>query len=121
MSKQITVTSFEELAQVFQSEQVAPDAGERVEHLAEPTLTDPSELAELIAELQRAGGTLAAIARKDDEARRQALSELERYDALVSQQAEAEAVCKRARQVRRQAHELAETAFESDAREAAEH
>ncbi len=121
MSKQITLNSFEELARVFQPEDLQPDAREGIKDAAQPSAqTDTPEPADLLAELQRAGATLATIARRDDEARRLALSELERYDALVAQQSEAEAVCRRARQVRRQAHELVANAFEHEAREAAQ-
>ncbi len=120
MSTQITLNSFEELAEVFRTDQVPSGTAQPITYEAPLAAGGASpELADLLAELQRAGATLATIARRDDEARRQALSELERYDALLAQQTEAETVGKRARQVRRQAHELAENAFEDDAREAA--
>lgn len=120
MSKQITVNSFEELAQVLQTEHEVPASNEQIKQEWPVGDVTPAELTDLLAELQRAGATLATIARRDDEARRLALSELEHYDSLAAQQAEAEAVGKRARLVRRQAHELAGNAFEEEAREAAQ-
>jgi len=120
MSKQITVNSFEELAHVFRAEQGIPESDQGIEQQWPAGEAPSAELTDLLAELQRAGASLATIARRDDEARRVALSELERYDALVSQQTEADAVGKHARLVRRQAHELADNAFEDEARQAAE-
>src|SRR5581483_5881284 len=85
MSTQITLNSFEELAEVFRTDQVPSGTAQPITYEAPLAAGGASpELADLLAELQRAGATLATIARRDDEARRQALSELERYDALLA-------------------------------------
>jgi hypothetical protein len=78
------------------------------------------DLAGLLAELDRAGATLATVVRQDQEARALARRDLERYDALVADQRQAEAALARARQVRAEAEALAGAAFAPEARAAAE-
>src|SRR5207245_1925218 len=72
----------------------------------------------LLAELESASATLAIVARQDEETRAVALRDLERYDALVAAQAEAEAARGRAREVREQAEAFAQHAFADEARAA---
>jgi hypothetical protein len=78
------------------------------------------DLAGLLAELGRASATLATVVRQDQEARAFALRDLERYDAIVADQRQAEEALARARQVRAEAEALAGAAFAPEARAAAE-
>ena len=76
-------------------------------------------LAGLLAELERASATLATVARQDQETRALALRDLERYDAVLAEQRQAEEARARARQVREEAERLAAAAFADEARAAA--
>ena len=60
------------------------------------TIAPAPDLTAMLAELDAASGTLAAIARQDQAARETALQELARYDALVAVRQEAEAAHERA-------------------------
>ncbi len=77
------------------------------------------ELAELLAQLEVAGATLATVARQDQETRAVALRDLERYDAAVGAQAEADDALRKATVLREQAEAFAATAFAEEARAAA--
>lgn len=122
MSNQIVVNSFAELAEVLKVQELSPAPPEAInEGISEPneSAAQPADLSDLLVRLERASATLAAVARRDDEDRTLAMSELERYDALVVEQRSAETGCERAREVRLEAEALAENAFTEDAREAA--
>jgi hypothetical protein len=84
-----------------------------------PAAAGTPDLARLLAELEAAGATLAAVARRDQDARAVALRDLERYDRQLAHQQEAEAVCARARHVRGAAEALAAGAYSDEARAAA--
>jgi hypothetical protein len=122
MSNQIVVNSFAELAEVLKVQDLAPAPTKEIkqEAVLPPELGDQTGgLADLLARLERASATLAAVARRDAEDRDLAMSELDRYDALVAEQGSAESGCLRAREVRLEAESLAEMAFTDEAREAA--
>jgi len=122
MSQFTVLTSFAELADALDLDALAPEpiAAESVDPvLSEPTTDPPSDLAALLEELQRAGATLAAITRRDQEARTEALRDLERYEELVARQREAEGARTHAQQVRREAEVLSERAFADEARKEA--
>lgn len=115
----IVLKSFAELAEALDFDEpadertVVEDTGaERVPD-ASPPARDPQEL---LTELQSASATLAAIARRDQEARTVALRDLERYDAVVARGHEAEQAHEQARQVREQAERLTEEGFAEEAR-----
>ncbi len=81
-----------------------------------PTPTEPpADLGDLLAELEAAGATLATITRQDQETRAAALRDLERYDALVAKQREAEEARDRAAQIRQEVEAFAASAFTDEA------
>jgi hypothetical protein len=80
-----------------------------------------SDLADLLVQLEAASATLATVARQDQETRAVALRDLERYDAAVAAQTEADDALERARALRQQAEAFAEAAFAEEARAAARH
>ena len=93
MSRAVVVKSFAELAELLGPEDLSADPV--ADPSAEPTAAggptaNETDLAVLLASLEEAGKTLAAVAQRDHEAKESALRELERYDAVVSQQREAE-------------------------------
>lgn len=117
----IVLKSFAELANVLDLD-ARPEAPAEVvaEESTPVALAEPAaDLAGLLAELEAASATLASVARQDEETRALALRDLERYDALVAQQREAEQARERALQVRREAEALADDAFAEEARAAA--
>src|SRR5688500_9547375 len=67
----------------------------------------PIDLADLLAELEAASATLAAVARQDEETRIVALRDLERYDAVAATLHQAEQVQARARELHDRAEHLA--------------
>lgn len=77
------------------------------------------DLTALLADLDTAVTTLAAIARQDGAVRETALEGLTRYDTLVAAQRDAEAAHERAQQVRRDAETVVAGAFTDEARAAA--
>jgi hypothetical protein len=93
-----------------------------VTEFAATTTTAPTTLdvAALLARLEEACATLAVIARQDQEARRVALHDLERYDEAVAACDEAAQVRDRAHQVRLDAEAFVAAAFADDARAAAQ-
>jgi hypothetical protein len=117
---------------VARLEQPAPDVAAGADGEADPVveacapaaLRSPEggapELAGLLAALEEAGATLAAIARRDQEARAAALRDLAEYDRLLAQQRRAEAVGARARAVHEAAAALAAGAYADGARHDAE-
>src|SRR5579862_4186908 len=100
MAHEVTLNSFADLARFF-------DPGEVTEEMsAVATIERPlndvdpgSSLQDIAEELERAHATLTTIARRDEEARNQALSDLERYDALMDQLRRAEAALTKAREL----------------------
>jgi hypothetical protein len=119
MSQVTVLTSFAELADALNLDALQQDTTipESVEPLLpEPTADPPSDLRALLEELQRAGATLATIARRDQEAQTEALRDLERYDQLVVHQRDAERARDRAQQVRHEAEALSDQAFADEAR-----
>ncbi|MDA8216292.1 MAG: hypothetical protein M0Z94_01595 [Dehalococcoidales bacterium] len=122
MSRSIVVKSFAELADVLNLDDLSEGPAAEAGDSAAPSATQEtpvSDLAGLLAELETASATLAAIARRDQEARALALLDLEQYDALVARQQEAERACQRARQVRLESEALVAAAFAEEARVAA--
>ncbi|MDE3075656.1 MAG: hypothetical protein KGJ86_09510 [Chloroflexota bacterium] len=119
MAHETTVHSFAELADLFQDE-----PRETVAQPVNPVLPavtgESLSLGDILHRLERASATLVAISRRDEEARNQALSDLERYDAASARQREAEAALAQAQQLLTQAQDLAESAFADEAREAAQ-
>ena len=122
MSRSIVVRSFAELAEVLNLDDLpegpAPGPVDGTAESAEPQSAVP-DLASLLAELEDASATLAAITRRDQEARASALRDLEQYDGLVARRREAEEALSHARQVRQEAESLAAAAFAEEARAAA--
>lgn len=132
------VTNFTELAAVLYPDLLATDMADDQKADAAsvrvpdgpptPPSGDASEsegeqgafsLPDLLAELEAAGATLATIMRQDREARTLALRDLDRYDALVAQQQEADHIVAQARHVQQQAAALTEEAFTDEARNTA--
>jgi hypothetical protein len=84
-------------------------------------LVEPrGELADLLAQLQSASATLATVIRRDQESKALALTELDRYEALLAQCAQAEAAAERARRIAAEADAIAANAFAEEAQEAAQ-
>ncbi len=122
MSRSIVLKSFAELAEVLNLDDLpegpVPGVADSTAPPAELQTAVP-DLASLLAQLEEAGATLAAIGRRDQETRASALRDLEQYDSLVARQREAEGALKRARQVRLEAESLAAAAFADEAQAAA--
>jgi len=119
MSQSIVLKSFAELAEALDLEEVPEETPPPEACVPEPPAEAPDpqlNLQDLLLELQAAGATLAAISRRDQEARTVALRDLERYDGIVSRQREAEQAHEQARQVREDAERLAEQAYAEEAR-----
>jgi len=122
MSETTMLKSFAELADALDvmelpdvTDEVTVEPATPVVELVDPLL----DLEALFAGLQQAGATLAAITRRDQETRALARRDLERHDAVVAEQRQAEEVQGRARQIRQEAESLAEQAFAEEARAAA--
>jgi hypothetical protein len=75
-----------------------------------------ADLTSLLRELEAAGAALARIIVHDQEQRALAARDLERYDALVEQQREAEGAREQAGRIRREAESFAELAYADEAR-----
>lgn len=123
----IVLKSFAELADVLDLDTLptgpADAMAEEATSITEATpitpADPPADLTGLLAELEAASATLTTVARQDQETRAVALRDLERYDALVAEQREAEQARDHAQQVRREAESLAESAFADEARASA--
>jgi hypothetical protein len=118
LSQGIVVKSFEELASLFPTEDLPPDlpeveADDSSRHRFH---NDGNDLANLFTELEAAGVALARVIVRDQEARTLALRDLERYDALIRQQRDAESARERASQIRREAEAFVARAFGEEAR-----
>ena len=122
MSQSIVVKSFAELAELIDLDDLPDDSlayGAASAAVSTVRGNGVADLQELLAELETAGTTLAAIGQEDQEARDLALRDLERYETLVAQQREAELASERAQQMRREADAFATGAFTEAARAAA--
>jgi hypothetical protein len=126
MAHEVTLNSFADLARFFEAGQATEQADEYVGPVA--TVERPAEnidpgssLRDIVEELERANATLTTIARRDEEARNQALSDLERYDGLMDQLHRAETALTKARELLDRAQAVADEAFHEEAREAANH
>ncbi|MFN8472795.1 MAG: hypothetical protein U0822_11450 [Anaerolineae bacterium] len=122
MAKQIVVHSFADLALVFQLDQMSSPEDDTVpteRPASSEVLDETPDLAGLISRLAEAGRALAEMAQRDEAAREQALQHLERYDALVASQREAEDALQQAQRLQQDAIQLVESAFTSEARDAA--
>ncbi len=122
MSQSTVLKSLAELGDYFDLADSTPEVTEadvgaigvdRSESFAIP------DVADLLIQVEAASATLATVARQDQETRAVALRDLERYDAAVAAQAEADDALHRARTLREQAEAFAETAFAEEARAAA--
>src|SRR5262245_53835242 len=132
MSQTMVVKSFADLPRLLNLDelpQASADTAENVvpeEQEAEPALGIAAtgnatvDLLELLAELEAASASLAAIARQDQETRALALRELERYDAVAESLRQAEQARDRASELRIRADRLAAEAFASEAKVAAQ-
>ncbi len=119
MSQSITLKSFGELADALGLDPILEDTpGDPDEQAAVPAPTENRvpDLVDLLTELEVASGSLAAIVRRDQEARALALQELERYDSILAKQREAEQAHTHAQRVRHEAEALSERAFAEEAR-----
>ena len=129
MAQEVTLNSFADLARFLEPtepgdeprEYVAPVAPVATSERPVEELDPSSSLRDIVDELERANATLTTIARRDEEARTQALSDLERYDGLVDQLRRAEMALARAQELLNRAQAIAEGAFHEEAREAANH
>src|SRR5581483_7882014 len=119
MAHEVTLNSFSDLARFFEASQPTEETREYVGPVA--TIERPvedfdpgSSLRDIVDELERANATLTTIARRDEEARNQALSDLERYDGLTDQLHRAESALARARELLDRAEAIAEDAFREE-------
>jgi hypothetical protein len=131
MSQTTVVKSFADLPQLLSLDDLPPGPDEASEEPASPpAIPDGSieavaeseatiDLGDLLAELEAASVTLAAVARQDAETRSLALRDLERYDVLAATLYQAEQAHDRARELHGRAMSLADQAFASEARDAA--
>src|SRR4051794_933514 len=104
MSQTTVVKSFADLPQLISLDDLPPGPDEAgVEPAPPPTTADNAiecgtdsgvtiDLSDLLAELEAASATLAAVARQDAESRSLALRDLERHDALAAMLLQAEQV-----------------------------
>ena len=124
MSEQIVLKSFAELADALDLSALADGPADgAVEPTAPPPQPDgpTPDLSELLAELEAASATLAAVARQDQATRALALRDLEQYDALAATLRDAERARDGARDLKLRAEELADGAFAEEARTTAAH
>ena len=124
MSKPIVVKSFADLPRLLNLDELPTGPVEEIIDgpPAEADTADRApDLAELLAELEAASATLAAVARRDEATRALALRDLEQYDALAATLSEAEHARDGARVLRRRAEALANEAFAEEARATAAH
>lgn len=126
MAHEVTLNSFADLARFFETGQEAEEPSAYVSPVATierpvEDLDPSSSLRDIVEELERANATLTTIARRDEEARNQALSDLERYDGLVDELQRAEVALATAQELLNRAQAIAEGAFRDEAREAANH
>jgi hypothetical protein len=134
MSQSVVLKSFAELAETLNLDELPdeplPSFDDQTTTPAVPVDDQPAsatipvgtstDLAALLGDLEAAATTLTTISHQDQEARIRALRDLERYDALIARQHEAEQARERARQMRQQAEQLLEAAFADEARSEAQ-
>ena len=132
MSQTTVVKSFADLPHLLNVDELPPGPAETVDECpSEAPNTDSPidtvaqtestiDLADLLAELEAASATLAAVARQDEETRALAVRDLERYDTLAVTVHQAELAHERASELHRRAERLATDAFATEARTAAE-
>lgn len=134
MAQAIVAHSFAELAEILgldgpladraeDSERVElGDTDEMAAAIDRPANAEEAvpDLAALVAELETASQTLADIARRDHEARAQALRDLDRYDELVARLEEARRGRVHSAKIRSEAEAIARSAFTDEARGAAD-
>mgnify|MGYP001236564503 CR=1 FL=1 len=114
--------SFAEMAQYLNLAELSAGPAEQINEPfeTEPRVEPTGELAELLAQLQSAGATLATVILRDQESKALALTELDRYEALLAQCRQAEAAAERACRIAADAEAIAANAFAEEAREAAQ-
>ena len=109
MTQKTAIKSFAELADIFAEDELLvvtdPEKNGRVTPVIASEETP--DLGVLITELETATAALSTIAHHEESVRVRALRDLERYDAVVTQQCEAEDICRRARETRLRAEQLA--------------
>jgi hypothetical protein len=132
MSQTMVVKSFADLPRLLNLDELPPAPADTAvdpgasDHESEPALgTDADhratvDLLELLAELESASVSLAAVARQDQETRALALRDLERYDALAESLRQAGQARDRASELRTRAELLVAEAFAAEARAAAQ-
>ena len=132
MSQTTVVKSFADLPHLLNVDELPPGPAETVDEISpDASIPDTAietaaqaestiDLADLLAELEAASATLAAVARQDEETRALAVRDLERYDTLAVTVHQAELVHERASELQRRAEHLAAEAFATEARTAAE-
>jgi len=118
MAQSIVVKSFAELANLFPEDDApstvkAKDIDKSSSLVSRPD--DHFDLTRLVEELEAAGVTLAKMIVKDQEERAIALRDLERYDALVQQQREADIARERASRILQEAEAFIARAFGEEA------
>ena len=133
MSHSVVVKSFADLPRLLDLDALPPGPADvsnespaeaRIpDHVMESAARSEStvDLADLLAELEAASATLAAVARQDEETRALAVRDLERYDAVAAMLGQAEQVCKQASELHSRAERFVAEAFATEARTAAEH
>ncbi|MCC6173831.1 MAG: hypothetical protein IT305_00895 [Chloroflexi bacterium] len=131
MAQTTVVKSFADLPRLLSLDDLPAGPDEAIDELQAPesvsdspsesaTDSDPTiDLADLLAELESASATLAAVSRRDEETRNLALRDLERYDALAATLHQAELARERARELHGRAEHFASQAFAVEARDAA--
>ena len=132
MSQTTVVKSFADLPHLLNLDELPPGPAETVDE-SPPEACFPDivvesdaqaestiDLADLLAELEAASATLAAVARQDEETRALAVRDLERYDILAVTVRQAEQAHERAVVLHSRAEQLAAEAFAPEARVAAQ-
>ncbi|MCC6176196.1 MAG: hypothetical protein IT305_12895 [Chloroflexi bacterium] len=132
MSQSVVVKSFADLPRLLDLDDLPPGpvdiaTEQPPEAISLDSAPEPAgeagatlDLADLLAELEAASATLAAVARQDEETRTLAIRDLERYDTVAAALEQAEQVHKRAGELRERAERLTAEAFATEARTAAE-
>src|SRR5579884_2619649 len=118
MAQSIVVKSFAEHANLFPEDDAPSTKGAKDIDKSSFLVSQPDDdfdLAQLIEELEAAAVTLAKMIVKDQEKRAIALRDLERYDALVQQQKDAEVARERASRIREEADAFRARAFGEEA------
>jgi hypothetical protein len=109
MAQKTVIKSFAELADVLgEYERTTAANPERNGYVTPANVSEETpDLDVLIIELEAATAALSTIAHHEEAVRVRALRDLERYDAVINQQCEAKDICRRARETRLRAEQLA--------------